>query len=154
MSGVAILGEVRRLSRVWGVPLSNVDIVISSRFTTSAGSADARRNRVAISAAVPARFFRDVLRHELAHIATFRLVGNTERHHGATWQRLVRQAGGDPKANVSLPLNRRRSSSRYLHACPVCDFARFARRRVTAWRCADCVEAGLPGLLVITQVNP
>ena len=152
--GRGVQAEVRRLARLWRVPLADVDIQFSTRFRTAAGSADARRNRVSISAAVAPRLVPNVLRHELAHIAAYRLVGKAERHHGPTWQGLVRKAGGDPSTRILLPLPRRPKPSRYLHACPVCDFARFAKSKVTRWRCADCVAAGLPGTLVITRMDP
>ena len=40
------------------------------------------------------------------------------------------------------------------HRCPVCQFSRTARRKVSAWRCAECSTAGLDGQLVITPVRP
>jgi ribosomal protein L37AE/L43A len=43
---------------------------------------------------------------------------------------------------------------RFRHECPVCDFVRFARRRVQSWRCGDCMRAGLDGQLLITEENP
>jgi ribosomal protein L37AE/L43A len=41
---------------------------------------------------------------------------------------------------------------RYLHWCPVCHSRRFARRPMARWRCAECVDAGLPGALQITRL--
>jgi predicted SprT family Zn-dependent metalloprotease len=153
MTTPMIQAEVRRLARLWRVPLASVDIRVTGRLTASWGRADALRGRVSISREVPRHLVKHVLGHELAHIAAFRLVGRAERHHGPTWERLVRKAGGDPKARLALPGKRLRASSRYLHSCPVCHFSRYGLRPVARWRCADCVQAGLSGQLTITQVR-
>jgi ribosomal protein L37AE/L43A len=40
---------------------------------------------------------------------------------------------------------------RYEHRCPVCHAVRFARRRMSQWRCRECVTVGLPGLLEVAR---
>lgn len=148
--------ELRRLSRLWRVELSDVAVVLSGRFKTSAGSASFRTNRIAVSKALPARLRAEVLCHELAHLAAYRLVGTAEKPHGATWQRLVRKAGYTPNTKLKLqrPALQRRAPRRFLHSCLVCDFSRFAGRPMRAWRCADCCRVGLDGRLSINPVNP
>ena len=38
------------------------------------------------------------------------------------------------------------------HRCPVCQATRFAKTRVTRWRCRPCREAGHSGELLIERV--
>ena len=40
---------------------------------------------------------------------------------------------------------------RYEHRYPVCHAARFARRRMSHWRCRECVTYGLPGVLEVSR---
>ncbi len=148
--------ELASLSRAWHVDLEDVQVTLSTRLRTSIGRADAPRGRVsiAVSATKHRRLFREVLRHELAHVAVVRLGVKGERHHGPTWRRLLLAVGITPRIRLPLPGARRRPPARrFRHECAVCDFVRVAKRRVPAWRCADCVAAGLPGLLTITEVT-
>ncbi|NLF68864.1 MAG: SprT family zinc-dependent metalloprotease [Candidatus Anammoximicrobium sp.] len=99
----------------------------------------------------------EVLCHEAAHVAVFELYGPRCRPHGPEWSRLVTMAGFTPTLHLAIdgepPRADARSSpaSRYEHRCPVCQMVRSARRPVPAWRCADCVAAGLDGHLLITR---
>jgi predicted SprT family Zn-dependent metalloprotease len=100
----------------------------------------------------------DVLCHEAAHAATYLRFGPAVRPHGPEWRQLVLQTGRTPAlrldgsscALVWQPI-RRPDRLRFHHLCPVCQNQRWARRRMTGWRCADCVAAGLPGTLVVTD---
>jgi ribosomal protein L37AE/L43A len=101
--------------------------------------------------------------HEAAHAAAVRLHGRGIRPHGAEWRALVSQSaarsrrpgrmalrGTEQLARAAAP--RRKAGTghlRYEHWCPVCQFSRWARRPVAAWRCAACVSAGLEGRLRI-----
>ena len=148
--------ELASLSRAWNVDLKDVQVKLSTRLRTSAGRADAPRGRVsiALTATKTRRLFREVLRHELAHVAVVRLGIKGERHHGPTWRRLLLAVGCTPRLRLPLPGVRRRPPARlFRHECQVCDFVRVAKRRVPAWRCADCVAAGLSGRLTITEVT-
>jgi ribosomal protein L37AE/L43A len=70
----------------------------------------------------------------------------------------VRSAGFEPRARLPRPpsfLGRdwqrsHRSTRRYEHRCPVCQWVWYARRPVGTWRCRDCAEAGLSGKLYIS----
>lgn len=148
--------ELVALSRAWHVDLRDVQVKISSRLRTSMGRADLARGRVsvAVSATKDRRLFREVLRHELAHVAASRLGAKGEGHHGPTWRGLLLAIGAAPRVRIPLPGVQRRPPTRlFRHECSVCDFARIAKRRVPAWRCADCVAAGLAGRLTITEVS-
>ena len=145
--------ELASLSKSWGVELRDVDVRFSKRLRVSMGRAALRTQRVSLSTAIrSAGQLRDVLRHELAHIAVVRLGVRGEGHHGQTWQRLLRTIGTKPTTRVAVPgFVRRTQARRFRHECAVCDFVRYAKRAVTTWRCADCVAAGLDGSLTITR---
>lgn len=99
---------------------------------------------------------RRVFCHELAHLAVHRLYGPSAKPHGQEWRALMQAAGYPPVASLCRVItgqgaDRRLSSSQFEHRCPVCQMVRLARRRVSAWRCANCVAAGLPGELIVTR---
>jgi predicted SprT family Zn-dependent metalloprotease len=112
-------------------------------------------------AAAPRSAMASVLCHELAHIAAYQLYGAEVRPHGEEWAALVRTAGQKARTGVrptalDIPVPRRPAKSTpayraYIHRCPVCQTTRLARRPVHAWRCAECVAAGLDGRLTITR---
>ena len=154
-------GTVARLGSVWSVPRlpGTVSVVFSSRLTRSLGRADVRRRRITLVVDLTGTgaFVEEVLCHELAHIVAFDLVGESERTHGPTWQRLVREAGFVPTRRLQSPATPRDSYARtprrrFVHRCPVCSFSRVASRRMPGWRCADCVRAGLDGHLDVTEI--
>ena len=96
----------------------------------------------------------------LAHVAAHRLHGPTAKLHGPEWQALVRAAGFEPRirtrdASPAQRTARKGATGRiYEHRCPVCQTVRTARRPMTTWRCAECLDAGLDGALVITRRDP
>lgn len=152
---------VARLGTIWATPRlpTTVNIAFSSRLTKSFGRADVRRRRISLAAQLAGTdaFVEEVLCHELAHIVAFDLVGKSEYPHGPTWQRLVRAAGFAPTRRLSGPAPSddalpRIQRKRFVHRCSVCSFSRIASRRMPGWRCADCVRAGLDGLLDATEV--
>jgi predicted SprT family Zn-dependent metalloprotease len=103
---------------------------------------------------------REVLCHELAHLAVYRLHGGSARPHGPEWRQLMAAVGVASLATArtcavvrpTKPNARKDYRSRFEHRCPVCQMVRFARRPVRSWRCAGCVAAGLPGLLTVTRI--
>lgn len=131
-----------------------ITLRLSPRLTRHLGHADAIRNTIFLAAGLrdhPA-LLDQALCHELAHLVAFNLVGKAEPAHGPTWQRLMRQAGCEPIVRLPAPPamsapRAAKAPTRYRHTCPICHFTRFAARRMTVWRCADCVAAGLDGVL-------
>lgn len=99
----------------------------------------------------------EALCHELAHVAVYRLYGRRVRPHGLEWQALMRLAGFEPRTRVFQTTLNSKSSIDTLprrifeHRCPVCQAVRAARRPITNWRCAQCMDAGLDGTLAITD---
>src|SRR5262245_18580038 len=81
---------------------------------------------------------REVLCHELAHLAVYRLHGDRARPHGPEWRRLMAAAGFSAVALartciVRRPMNTRTHTNghaRFEHRCPVCQMVRLARRPV------------------------
>ena len=103
----------------------------------------------------------EILSHEFAHAAVAFVHGPSPRPHGPEWRRYVSLAGFEPAARAtrSVPSAgvtvRRRAVAKaavYVHRCPVCQMVRRAKRPVPQWRCAACVAAGLPGVLVIERL--
>jgi hypothetical protein len=97
-----------------------------------------------------------ILCHEYAHAAAVLRFGPEMRPHGSEWRYFVRAAGFDPLARprrltpaVRSPRDQRVRLLMFEHRCPICHSVRIGRRRMTRWRCAQCVQDGLPGDLSI-----
>jgi len=150
---------VTRLGRLWSRAslADSVSIRFSSRLSETWARTNLSTNTITLASELKDDCERlgDVLCHELAHVVAHERVGRAEGPHGPTWRRLVLDAGRDPA--VRLADRRARTTKpdsiprRFLHRCPICDFSRIARRPVPSWRCADCVDAGLSGELIVTE---
>jgi predicted SprT family Zn-dependent metalloprotease len=110
------------------------------------------------------RFFRmrrrqdEILCHELAHAAAVRVHGRGVSPHGPEWQALIAAVGYSPspvfKTSKSISqIPQRNESSWYEHRCPVCHAVRFAKKSMKQWRCAECSQHGLQGLLRINKLT-
>ena len=151
--------EIERYARLWNFP--ELEEVVSLRFSARLKKTWARTNLSTNTITLSSELkddrerLNDVLCHELAHVVSHERVGRAEGPHGPTWRRLVLGAGGDPSvrlADRNAPSTKATAvPRRFLHRCPVCDFSRIARRPIPAWRCADCVAAGLSGELIVTE---
>ncbi len=159
--------------RIWGLPglLHDVDVTFSARLKRSLGRCRPATGRIVLAEKLRSgspELLTEVLCHEAAHVAAYRLYGDRVDPHGPEWRRLVREAGFTPR--VRAPAEPSRSSSagrcgsrpaaarpdsgvRYEHRCPVCQAVRVARRKVMSWGCSECISLGLPGRLIITQVR-
>ena len=174
----ATLRKVRAWSALWGVPdlADTVEIAFSERLRSSLGRCAPARGRIRLNVRLldddRARL-RDVLCHELAHVAAFRLHGSGVAPHGEEWRALVEAAGFTPSVRACVVERSRRAGSdsggastnygpgqvqghtggkvRFAHRCPVCQTVRYARGPVRPWRCAACLAAGLDGVLEITS---
>ena len=154
--------RVAELTELWDVSSAARSIVVrfSTRLTCSVGRADLVRGRVSLATCLRSEpaLLDHALCHELAHLVAFRRVGQSERVEGPTWQALMRLAGYEPILRLAMPpVSTSKAKAirvrRYRHRCPTCQFTRTAARRMPAWRCADCVAAGLDGRLDIEAVR-
>jgi predicted SprT family Zn-dependent metalloprotease len=166
---------VRPWAALWGLPgiEDALQVRFDARLRRSLGRCQPHEGRISLNPSLgsaPRRSLAHVLCHEAAHVAAYVLHGERVRPHGAEWSALVSAAGYAPirRATASTfgvsipePSRRRQNDSGYaasrttrltvVHRCPVCQTVRLARRPVRAWRCAECVAAGLEGRLVITR---
>jgi len=100
----------------------------------------------------------EIVCHELAHAAALEIYGEGVSPHGAEWRALIAAAGFLPTVTFtaeksSSQVSRRIGGTWYEHRCPVCHAVRFAKKRVPQWKCTECSEHGLPGLLKITKLE-
>lgn len=132
----------------------------SSRLSRTLARCHPLQNRIVVRADLalaPYRLLAEVLCHELAHLATYRLHGPNAKPHGKEWQELVRRAGFEPRIRIqnasagNVMKKRRISPAIFEHRCHICQIVRVSRRPVLNWRCAACLDAGLEGAMVITR---
>jgi len=156
----------RLWAELWGVPglPDSMRVEYSTRFRSSLGLCRPALGRIRLAAHLKdgdPDLLEEVLCHELAHVAVHRLHGREAKPHGPEWKRLVREAGFEPRLRIMTeegrgptqsPHRRNQPRPRWEHRCPVCHSRRMAGRPVPEWRCAECLEAGLSGKMVITKL--
>jgi predicted SprT family Zn-dependent metalloprotease len=156
--------DIQRWGRVWGIPglAGELRIVFSKRLRMTLARCRPAEKRIVLRhdlRRATSRRLDEVLCHEAAHVATHILYGPLVKPHGAEWKRLVSLVGFDPVLRTrecggnAKPRNRSRAARIFEHRCPVCQMMRIGRRPVRQWRCSECLEAGLPGILTITCVE-
>ena len=165
--------HLRTWARLWRCrPLASVKCAVNPRLSVSLGRCRPAARAIELNQRLLShawRLRREVLCHEAAHFAARELHGPAAKPHGAEWRGLMALAGFKPRVAIrvapkgleacpnsgsdSRPSERTVRGHRYEHRCPVCQFARMARRPVGHWRCAACVDAGLEGVLLITRVR-
>ncbi|MBF5044510.1 hypothetical protein FGE12_19080 [Aggregicoccus sp. 17bor-14] len=152
---------LRAWERCWGTPglTSAIQVEESPRLRSTIARAAPAKATIRLSpelrGASPS-LLREVLCHEAAHIAAYRLHGPGIRQHGPEWAELMARAGFAPRRRLPTlpPSPRKGPPALFEHRCPVCQARRLARRAMSAWRCASCVQLGLPGALTITRLAP
>lgn len=166
MEGIpdALRSRAQRWAELWGLPglAESVTVEFSRRFRSSLGLCRPVQSRIRLAAHLQngnGDLLEEVLCHELAHVAVYRLYGRRARPHGPEWKSLVSEAGFEPRArflpaDARFPPRSRKPRARWEHRCPLCRAMRMAGRPVRNWRCAACRKAGLPGKLVITRIPP
>lgn len=154
-SAIATGGLQGPLRRLWRVRLAGIVIVPNPRLRATQARYRPGTGRLEVSrAAARSRDFQRILVHELAHAAAVELHGRRVRPHGKEWKALVEAAERAGLTSPGRGQTRRPATpttARYTHTCPVCQFSKIAKRRVTTWRCPDCLANGLPGLLAIER---
>lgn len=145
----------------WGLPdlPTTTSVRFSGRMTRSFGNAVPAAGRITVAARLldgDRQLLHEVLCHEAAHVAVFRLHGRRVAPHGPQWRGLMAAAGFRPR--VTLPADPgaapyRPQPRRYVHECPVCGARRAAVRSMSQWRCARCRARGRRGRLRITRLD-
>ena len=160
-------GRVILLTKQWGcrwkLPGLKDRIIVefSPRLRVSLGRSYPQRGLVRLNLSLKTEdaLLREVLCHEVAHVAVFELHGTKCRPHGTEWQTLVRTAGFEPHVRCKHVGSQAaqqfvaRVVPFFEHRCPVCQAVRHARRRMSRWRCAACVAVGLDGEMCITPIK-
>jgi predicted SprT family Zn-dependent metalloprotease len=156
---------ITKWGALWGVPdlESGISVTFSGRLKKSLGRCRPSLGRITLRSDLQnenSSRLVEVLCHEAAHVAAYKLFGSAAAPHGPEWRSLVTQAGFEPHVRTAGPSAEQRAPSEgpptlaYEHRCPVCHTVRYARRPVSRWRCAECLDTGLPGELVITRHRP
>lgn len=151
---------VSHLCKLWNIKSIEHEIKVeySSRMTRSLGRTKPTKKLVRLNTNLSSSLsehLEEVLCHEIAHIAATHKYGDEISPHGKEWQTLVRLAGYEPSIRMNVLTNNihKPLAKRFAHKCPVCFSEQVAKRRVTRWRCGNCVQAGLTGELVIEEVR-
>lgn len=153
ISRLALRWNARRIVR-------GVEIAFDSRLRTSIARYSPRQRRIRLNRILLERsgVLPEAVGHELAHLVAFTRHGPGCRPHGLEWQQLMRAANLPARRTLRVPLAKPRSPNRpaqapvtYVHRCPVCQASWIAKRRMASWRCASCMESGLPGTLIIER---
>jgi predicted SprT family Zn-dependent metalloprotease len=152
--------HLNSLSRLWAEPrVRALEIQVNPRLRATVARCVASKGVIEISPSVPRRTMtsqREIVCHEAAHYVVWRRFGGAARPHGPEWAALVSAAGFQPKAKAikcGTAGERRRAASVFRHVCPVCQFCKRAKRRMSRWRCPECRAVGLEGALRIERVS-
>ena len=104
----ALQAEIDAWCSVWGLPelAQRVRIDVSARFTSSLGRAYYRTCSIRLHAQLldpeRATLLREVLAHEVAHLAADMLHGSRIRPHGREWRDTFRAIGFPPRLTEPL----------------------------------------------------
>ena len=161
---VSLSDTFLRIQKVWRLPrlLQNVAFCRNPRLRTTVARWVLAKHRIELGP----RFFAlrqsqpQILCHEVAHAAAVALHGRRVMPHGPEWRALVEVAGFRPETQLKThrrteaPRPRTAISRRFEHRCPVCQAVRFSKRAARRWRCVECTASGLPGQLMISEVQP
>jgi predicted SprT family Zn-dependent metalloprotease len=162
MSILDLKDQARVYLKLWKLPkLANlINISYSARLTKSLGRARVDSRNINLNCkliSTDEALVKEVLCHELAHIAVYEKYGPNRKPHGNEWSSLIKQAGFSPRTHISFEFSPQDNSQitprRYSHICPICQAERIANRKLKKWRCASCAAAGLESELIIQQVT-
>jgi len=133
---------------------NDVHIEFSNRITRSLGRTQPSAKIIRLNPLLRtslSHLLKEVLCHELAHIAAYHMYGEFIRPHGPEWQALVRSAGFEPRVRIEADMDWPSPPpvKCYTHRCPACHAVRVAKRPMPRWRCSKCVANGLTGFLEI-----
>lgn len=152
-----------RWENVWGVKdfACHIKVAFSPYLKRSLGRSNVTARTIHLSETcrtLQRSYLLEVICHEAAHIAVHAVYGKGPKPHGEEWQQFVRAAGFEPCTTASFegldaaPPGTVKGQWLYQHRCPVCQTRRTSSRPVSRWRCAECVDLGMEGYLVITRI--
>lgn len=151
--------DIHQLCLLWGIEdiENEIRVEFSTRMTRSLGRTQVKRKIIRLSACLSGplkKHIQEVICHELAHIAVEHKYGDNKKPHGTEWQSFVKLAGYEPSMRMVLDRSNlpKAGLRKFKHKCLVCSSERFAKVRMTRWRCSSCVETGLEGMLTIEEV--
>lgn len=154
--------EISRCLDCWDLTDADFDpgirIVFSDRMTKSLGRTYPGRSRIHLNAALgkpeSADLLREVVCHELAHLAAQVISQKRPKPHGSEWRELVAAAGFEPTLSIPVPwpASEDARATRYEHRCPVCQSSWVYNRPRRNLRCSECRDAGLEGELSIQSL--
>lgn len=154
--------EASQWARTWKLPglPEAVEVRINRRLRTTIARYLRDQNAIEVGSKFLALRKRkaEILAHEMAHAAVAYRFGRVTKTHGKEWQELVRAVGFVPQVQLLVKKTQPRTPSavaplRFEHRCPVCQMVRLSSRPVTRWRCRSCIDAGLTGELLISEVE-
>lgn len=151
---------IRWLAKLWRYPrIAKLQIAVNNRLSSTVARCVRGADIIELSPAAAkqgARMLREIVCHEAAHSVVWERHGRAARPHGIEWRALVRAAGFEPRATLVRCGGRRRPATdraAFRHVCPVCQFSKRAKRRMSRWRCPECRAVGLDGALRIERVS-
>ncbi len=154
------LAYLRSLAKLWKHPRgAKLRIDVNHRLTSTGARCGAGEDIIELSPAGArqgGRLQREMLCHEAAHSVVWERHGRAAQPHGTEWRALVRAAGFEPKATLVRCGERRQQATdtaAFRHICPICQFSKRAKRRMSRWRCPECRAVGLEGALRIERVS-
>lgn len=149
-----------RCMGVWGLPglERTVTVAVDPRLRRSIARSSPRRWVISLNPRLNLERreeLAEILCHEAAHLVAWLFHAGQGRPHGAEWAWLLTRAGYEPLTHSSVLGYEPSADSprrRYRHVCPVCHSSYQARRVMHIWRCAECVENGLDGHLIVEEM--
>ncbi|MFH1763631.1 MAG: SprT family zinc-dependent metalloprotease [Gemmatimonadota bacterium] len=95
--------KAQQWAELWGLPglTESVTVEFSGRLRSSLGNCRPIQGRIRLAAHLEngnGELLEEVLCHELAHVAVYRLHGRRVRPHGPEWRKLVSAAGFEARA--------------------------------------------------------
>ena len=149
----------KALAKLWRhPPTADLRLRVNPRLTSTVARWVSSTDVIELSPAATERSAaaqREIICHEAAHRVVRDRHGTPAQPHGPEWQALVKAAGFEARATlVKCGESRRRSLNTftYRHVCPVCQYSRRAKRRVSGWRCPECRAIGLEGRLRVSRL--
>ena len=98
----ALRSRAEEWAGLWGVPglTESVTLEFSRRLRSSLGNCRPAQSLIRLAAHLEEKnedLLEEVLCHELAHVAVYRLFGRSVRPHGREWKSLISAAGFEPR---------------------------------------------------------